>query len=323
MKKKTAWICLLVTVLILGVTGYCFYKYIHKEKIPIEFGTIEVYFCPEQRCEEKLVEKIYASRETIHCAFYDVDESIINALQNAKEEGKEVTLIIDKDNKEAFTQASWIDFDDRNAFMHNKFCIFDGKEIMTGSMNPTENDMSKNVNNLIFISSETLAKNYEEEFQSFEKGRFGEDTSVRYEQLLFNNFTIENYFCPEDKCEEHILDILSNANESILFMQFSFTSDTIGNLLLQKSTEMTISGIFERTQISQYSEYEKLKSFSCLFQAGKLHHKVFIIDNETVITGSMNPSNNGNENNDENILIFHNTEIAALFIEEFERRKWS
>ena len=48
---------------------------------------------------------------------------------------------------------------------------------------------------------------------------------------------------------------------------------------------------------------------------------MFIIDDKIVITGSMNPSKNGNEKNDENILIIHNPEIGALYREEFERIK--
>jgi len=50
---------------------------------------------------------------------------------------------------------------------------------------------------------------------------------------------------------------------------------------------------------------------------GLLHHKVFIIDGETVITGSMNPTNAGDELNDENILIIHDRNIASSYIEEF------
>jgi phosphatidylserine/phosphatidylglycerophosphate/cardiolipin synthase-like enzyme len=105
-------------------------------------------------------------------------------------------------------------------------------------------------------------------------------------------------------------------------MQFSFTSDVLGNILLEKSKTIEIKGIFEKSQNSQYSEYEKLQQFSVLdTSSGLLHHKVFIIDNETVITGSMNPSKNGNENNDENVLIIHNTEIAQLYVDEFEKLK--
>ena len=50
-----------------------------------------------------------------------------------------------------------------------------------------------------------------------------------------------------------------------------------------------------------------------------MHHKVFIIDNKTVITGSYNPTANGNKNNDENMIIIHDKGIANKFLEEFNK----
>jgi len=50
-----------------------------------------------------------------------------------------------------------------------------------------------------------------------------------------------------------------------------------------------------------------------------MHHKVFIIDNATVVTGSFNPSQNADTRNDENMLIIHDPSIAARFLEEFYR----
>ena len=50
----------------------------------------------------------------------------------------------------------------------------------------------------------------------------------------------------------------------------------------------------------------------------KMHHKVFIIDNKTVATGSFNPSLSADERNDENILIIHDKRIASAFLKEFD-----
>ncbi len=40
-----------------------------------------------------------------------------------------------------------------------------------------------------------------------------------------------------------------------------------------------------------------------------MHHKVIIIDDRTVITGSFNFSRNANRKNDENTLIIENPEL--------------
>jgi phosphatidylserine/phosphatidylglycerophosphate/cardiolipin synthase-like enzyme len=52
---------------------------------------------------------------------------------------------------------------------------------------------------------------------------------------------------------------------------------------------------------------------------GFLHHKVIIVDERYVITGSLNFSTRAEETNDENVIIIDNPDIARLYIEEFER----
>jgi phosphatidylserine/phosphatidylglycerophosphate/cardiolipin synthase-like enzyme len=50
-----------------------------------------------------------------------------------------------------------------------------------------------------------------------------------------------------------------------------------------------------------------------------LHHKVLIIDRRIVVTGSYNFSQNAETRNDENLLVIHNADVAALYLGEFER----
>jgi phosphatidylserine/phosphatidylglycerophosphate/cardiolipin synthase-like enzyme len=52
---------------------------------------------------------------------------------------------------------------------------------------------------------------------------------------------------------------------------------------------------------------------------GQMHHKVIIIDERIVITGSYNFSSSAETRNDENLLIIHSAEIAHPFLEEFQR----
>jgi hypothetical protein len=61
--------------------------------------------------------------------------------------------------------------------------------------------------------------------------------------------------------------------------------------------------------------------------SGLLHHKYMVIDghhpesNPIVITGSANWSNNAVEDNDENIVIIHNADVANQYLQEFYARK--
>jgi phosphatidylserine/phosphatidylglycerophosphate/cardiolipin synthase-like enzyme len=52
---------------------------------------------------------------------------------------------------------------------------------------------------------------------------------------------------------------------------------------------------------------------------GLMHHKVFIIDERIVITGSYNFSASAETTNDENVVILFNPAIAAQYLGEFQR----
>ena len=60
-------------------------------------------------------------------------------------------------------------------------------------------------------------------------------------------------------------------------------------------------------------------SLYALSRLTKNPFKVFIIDNRTVITGSMNPTGSGDYKNDENILITRDKEVAEKYVGEFFR----
>ena len=84
-----------------------------------------------------------------------------------------------------------------------------------------------------------------------------------------------------------------------------------------------IKGIFEKRGTgSEYSKYKVLDYQGAEVRkdssGGVMHHKVFIIDNKTVITGSFNPSNNADKRNDENVLIIHDKDVALRYLEEFK-----
>ena len=48
-----------------------------------------------------------------------------------------------------------------------------------------------------------------------------------------------------------------------------------------------------------------------------MHHKVFIIDEKTVVTGSFNPTAGGDTRNDENVLVIEDVAIAKRFMDEY------
>lgn len=310
--------CLLATFLLL--TSCTTDKSIQSNDIPEEQGSMEVFFCPQQECEEQLVSFLDSAQESIHCAFFDLGLPSVQQTLLEKEKEIEVKVVTDNDYLKKFNH----DFvkADKSSLMHDKFCIIDGRKISTGSMNPTENDAHKNNNNLLLIESTILAQNYEAEFAEMWNGIFKKGSKVEVPELRLNGMRVDNYFCPEDACAEQIKEELEKAEKSIHFMTFSFTHEGIANILLLKNVDgIEVKGVMEVRQITEHSQYERLKQnkIEVLRDGNKnnLHHKVFIIDEKVVITGSFNPSENGDQRNDENVIIIENEEIATEFMGEF------
>ena len=50
-----------------------------------------------------------------------------------------------------------------------------------------------------------------------------------------------------------------------------------------------------------------------------LHHKVIIIDARTVITGSYNFTSSAEQDNDENLVIVDDPNLARAYLDEFDR----
>lgn len=292
-------------------------------QIPSEINkNPKVYFCPQQDCGKILENHIKAANFSVHCALYDIDlKNIINALAR-KSRSIDVKLVMDSSNYEGQAKGDGMKQDNDKQLMHNKFCVIDNGAVATGSFNPTDNDNNYNNNNMVVVYSKTLAKNYEDEFNELWNGDFGTGSEVKYPVLYVNSIKIENYFCPEDKCASRIASLIKNAKKSIYFMSFSFTNEAIADALIERN-DFDIRGIVDSGQASnKFSQLKRLQQFGINVKKDsgkyKMHHKVFIIDNETIITGSFNPSLSADTKNDENLLIMHDKKIAKTFLEEFD-----
>ncbi len=291
-------------------------------------GTLEVYFCPRDLCEEHLLGFLVQARVSIHCAFYNLNLDAVRKKleQKAEEESSavEVQLVFDDSSSQQVSSSAFATrSDDSSALMHNKFCVVDGKKVLTGSMNPTAADAQKNFNNLLIIDAPLLAQNYEEEFQELWQGEFHGGEKTLNSHLRIGDVALENYFCPEDNCAARVLEELQKAERSIYFMVFSFTHQGIAHeLLLQRQEMVQIQGIMDQQQAAQQHsvfpllQYQGVDVLKEDFPVS-LHHKVFIVDEKTVITSSFNPTKSGDSRNDENLLIIHDSEIAHLFLAEF------
>jgi phosphatidylserine/phosphatidylglycerophosphate/cardiolipin synthase-like enzyme len=292
--------------------------------------------------EGRLIEKINAAQTSIHIASFEFDLlPVAEALIAAHNRGVDVRWVTDDEHgleadtdpgggQFAMLQNAGIEVraDTRSALMHNKFWIFDGQILWTGSTNITENGIFVQDNNTIVFFSPELAVIYEREFQEMWDGEFGprSPSQLAEQSIDLNGTPIQVIFTSEDHAlETTIVPLVSNATSSIRFLAFSFTDFPLADAMIRRAQQgVDVAGVIDKTQAGgQGSE------LSTLFCAGVpvrhdgnpqfMHSKVIIIDERYVVTGSLNFSTSAEEDNDENVIIIDNADIARLYIQDFDR----
>jgi phosphatidylserine/phosphatidylglycerophosphate/cardiolipin synthase-like enzyme len=290
--------------------------------------------------DEGLINALKGAQESVYGAFYDISSiTIADEFIAAHKRGVKVALVTEKDNYSGQALTSMIEAgipvvkDNSPGLMHNKFAVIDKKFIFTGSFNLTDNCRVKNNNNAILIKSAELSKIYLDEFREmFDNKIFGNRKEYgafsffrKKNSIQTGNLLLKVFFSPEDDVEKIICNNIADAEHSIRFMAFSFTSPAISELMIEKFHKgIKVSGIFEKKgAYTKHSEFIKMKLEGLPVQVDRnrfqMHHKVIIIDDYRVITGSYNFSKNAALRNDENILIIDNREIAKQYIDEYNR----
>jgi phosphatidylserine/phosphatidylglycerophosphate/cardiolipin synthase-like enzyme len=286
--------------------------------------------------ENNLIDLINNAQSTIDAAMFEFNlQNVADALVAAHERGVQVRVVYDNEHTEDDPQIEQlIDAgipatpDERSAYMHNKFYVFDHTIVWTGSTNITINDVYRNNNNVIVLFSPEVAANYTAEFEEMFSGQFGPTSpaSTPYPGVDVGGTWVETYFSPEDLVMDQLLSVVSEAQVSIHFMAFSFTDYDLAKTMMDRTAAgVEVLGIFEsRGANTEYSECPTLldAGFDVRLDGNPatFHHKIIIIDGAIVATGSFNYSTNATESNDENLLILHNPAIATLYEDEFTRR---
>jgi phosphatidylserine/phosphatidylglycerophosphate/cardiolipin synthase-like enzyme len=282
-----------------------------------------------------LVSAIDQAHFSVDAAIYDLSLwSVRDALLEAHRRGVQVRLVTESDNMDSEELQELVQAgipvlgDRREGLMHDKFFIIDRYEVWTGSMNMTLNGAYHNDNNLLRLRSNRLAEDYLTEFEEmFTSDLFG-DASIAntpYTSLNINGTPVEVYFSPDDGVEEHVVAAINGAQHSVYFMTFSLTSDPVSQTMIKAFQRgVDVAGVIERGQADNAgSDYQALLDAGVDVRLdgnpGNMHHKVILIDGQVVITGSYNFSRSAEARNDENLLVLHNPQLTAQFMQEFDR----
>jgi phosphatidylserine/phosphatidylglycerophosphate/cardiolipin synthase-like enzyme len=250
----------------------------------------------------------FEARLSVDVAIYDLNLwSLRDTLIEAHRRGLNVRVVTESDNldepeiQELEEAGIPVLGDRREGLMHHKFAVIDHLEVWTGSMNYTTTDVYLNDNNLVRMRSSRLAEDYTVEFEEmFVDDRFGPSSQQNTPDttVTVDGTPLEVYFSPDDGTQDRLLDLIQAAESSIDFMVYSFTSDEIADAVIARAAEgVQVRGVLEEAQYESNigTEYDRLRAAGLdVWLDGNprnMHHKVMIIDERILVTGSYLSSN--------------------------------
>lgn len=323
-------------------------KSFETDKIKVFFFELNKVHKPCNKCKsvgcERLKQEIDNAKESIDFAIYGINNQpqIINALINAKNRGIKIRWVCDFNEKHGnyypdtlelqrkipnFNSDKQYEFNNETAIMHNKFFIFDNKKVWTGSANITSTDLSEyNSNYAVLIENKETAEIYKQEFEQMFNGNFHKyKNKVQKKKVEHSKDTkLEILFSPKDNIiENKIIPLINNAKEYIYIPMFFITHKGIQEALINaytKGVEIKLIGdaTNARTKHTIHKELRKIGiKAKTENQAGKMHSKTIIIDDEVSVIGSLNYTKSGNNKNDENIVVIYNNDIAKYLKSTF------
>ena len=259
-------------------------------------GAIDIVFCPEHDCESFLIENL--KKNTAECAFYHVTNQELFEL-----------AVIHVDSSNYKGQGIPIQ---SKGLMHHKFCVLNKTHVLFGSANPTAN--LNHHNNMLLVESKVFVWNFRNELRRL-KGK----KHFFIKNFYYNGYKTSHLFCQTHNCQNKLYEVVRNAN-SVRFLFFTFTDKRLATLLNEKyKVTNNVSGVIEGWQNTNFWAVPDLKDTPHKINNGVIQHNKLLITDQNVVTGSLNPTNNGYNNNDEFIVVFSQPEIVKAYTDYFER----
>ena len=213
--------------------------------------------------------------------------------------------------------------------MHDKFFVVDAATVWTGSTNASDSGTGGYNSNLVtVIRSKAVAETFLREFdQMYVEGKFHDDkTSWPTTRVKYPGGWLEVLFSPQDKpITRKIRPMIQSAQQNIDIAVFFLTHKYItGDLIAAHRRGVKVRVILDATAATNgYTKHEILRAAGIPVKienwGGKMHMKAAVIDDEHVITGSMNWTSAGEGGNDENTVLLHSRSAASQFRKYFDR----
>ncbi len=308
--------------------------------------------CAGQNLGARVGELIGAAGSSVDLAGMSIqDNKVIDALEAAAQAGVQVRVFMDDEyyQPEEFeglarlAQAGVHLFHDgpSTSLMHNKFAVVDDRWVWAGSANFTYYGAVSNANAMALIDSPPVAAIYRDRFARLWGDGLSHGTSDAHawqegnpSVATVDGIGVEVWFTPNWDAVDRLVEIIEGAEESIHFEIFAFTLDSVRAALDARCGEVELVGLYDPGQDAGGASVasDPWCADAMILPAklkgnvgyNKLHHKLLIVDGAapgaTVAFGSMNWSNAGATENDENLMVVKDPGIAGLFEAEFATR---
>ena len=214
------------------------------------------------------------------------------------------------------------------AIMHNKFFIVDNEYVWTGSTNVSSSCMSYNANNVILIKSKDVATIYQKEFDEMYNNnnshKYKNKTSAGQIIEVNEDTSLRIFFSPSNPPNDlAIKPLIDNAEEYIHVPMFFLTNkELINSLILANKRNVDVRIIVDSAANIVNPQYVKILRENKVpvkveNWGGKMHMKSAVIDDKTIIIGSMNWTGVAQTSNDENTIVLENIKLAKEFKQKF------
>jgi len=325
-----------------------------------ESGSYWTVYFDSDTLDVKLARFIGGAQYSLDVCFYQVyRDTVAKSILNAWRRGVKVRVITDSTyfyrpfvdslrNAGIPVIHEGMGLNETSHYMHNKFILRDVRDqdtlndyVWTGSYNASDYTRL-NAENAIVIRNNAIATCYLQEFEqmwgssSDQPDTLNSRTGRRKIDVCSQHcFVVEGdsilvYFSPQNRPIQYLINMVNRASDSIGYLIFAYTRRDLADAMASAFRRgVFIGGVHDASDTgSPYSQFHYLRDTVGLFVYGDrlppsyslLHHKFIVIDETITITGSMNWSNNGNEENDENVMIIKNSQIANAYWREFKKR---
>jgi phosphatidylserine/phosphatidylglycerophosphate/cardiolipin synthase-like enzyme len=315
-----------------------------------KIGNIELYMGPNQLgAKDDLLRAIVGfidgAQERLFIAVQELDSRpIAEAIIRAKQRKVLVKLVLEADYLRAKTALQnpfipggaheanrilhaaalrakiKVNSDFNPKIFHQKFIVRDSRSVLTGSTNFTDTGTSENLNHIVIIHDENIAKIYNKEYAEIQQGHFGrlnEGHDPKPKEVMVSDVRVKTLFAPDHSPEMEIMKQIAKAKTRVDFAIFTFaeSSGIDDQLVLAKQAGIIVRGALFKSQANQeWSAKETLKNagleLHVVPRSGlpsprprKLHHKLMVIDEQLIVAGSFNYTGPANKLNDENVLV--------------------